>query len=152
MKRNRSILVLGVFPGHCRVLRLLSARRGAGTRSAAQQDTGTGLAEKEFDLSDAELARITELHQAYRPHCVEMCRRIDAKNAELKELLARTSAMTPEVEQKLAEAAQLRLECQEAMPPAFHGRQPDHAPRTGKTLSGLGGGTNLFAGYGMEEK
>jgi len=74
---------------------------------------------KEFDLSDAELARITELHQAYRPHCVEMCRRIDAKNAELKELLARTSAMTPEVEQKLAEAAQLTAGMPESHAPAF---------------------------------
>ena len=58
---------------------------------------------------------VSELHAAYRPHCMEMCRRIVAKNDELKDLLAKSSTVTPEIESKLAEAAQLRLECQKAM-------------------------------------
>jgi predicted metalloendopeptidase len=70
---------------------------------------------KEFRLSDPEFKRIAELHAAYLPHCAEMCRRIDAKNAELKELLSKSSTVTAEIESKLAETAQLRVECQKNM-------------------------------------
>jgi hypothetical protein len=70
---------------------------------------------KEFNLSDAEFKRISQLHSAYRPHCEEMCGRIAAKNAQLKALLAQTNSLTPEIEKTLAEASQLRLECQKAM-------------------------------------
>ncbi len=69
----------------------------------------------EFQLNDAEFKRITELHDAYMPHCMEMCRRIDAKNAELKALLSNTNTLTPDIEMKLNEAAQLRAECQRSM-------------------------------------
>ena len=31
----------------------------------------------EFQLNDAEFKRITELHEAYMPHCTEMCRRLE---------------------------------------------------------------------------
>jgi len=70
---------------------------------------------KEFNLTDREFTRISQLHSAYQPKCEEMCSRISAKNAELKELLAQTNALTPEIESKLAEASQLRLECQRSM-------------------------------------
>src|SRR5690242_1870258 len=70
---------------------------------------------KEFNLSDAEFTRIVGLHDAYQPHCAEMCRRIAAKNAEIKEALAKSNEITPELEQKLAEAAAIRAECQKAM-------------------------------------
>src|SRR5258708_37336713 len=74
-----------------------------------------GWLKTEFHLSDAEFARISELHASYQPHCAEMCRRIDAKNAEIHQLLARANTVTPEVDQKMREAQQLRAECQIAM-------------------------------------
>ena len=70
---------------------------------------------KEFSLSDAEFTRVVELHDAYQPQCAEMCRRIAAKNAEIREALANSSEITPELEKKLAEAAELRAECQKTM-------------------------------------
>jgi len=70
---------------------------------------------KEFNLSDAEFTRIAELHAAYQPCCGEMCQKIAAKNAEVREALAKSGGITPEVEQKLAEAAAIRAECQKAM-------------------------------------
>ena len=45
---------------------------------------------KEFHLSDAEYARISELHAAYLPACRERCNRIAAKDAELRDLLKLT--------------------------------------------------------------
>lgn len=69
----------------------------------------------EFHLGDAEFQRITDLHDGYQPHCKEMCHRIDKKNAELKALLETTNVLTAEIEQKLVESAQLRVECQKQM-------------------------------------
>jgi hypothetical protein len=69
----------------------------------------------EFNLSDAEFKRISDLHEAYLPGCAERCQRIDQANSELKGLLAQVDSVTPEVEKKLAAAAALRLECQKAM-------------------------------------
>lgn len=83
----------------------------------------------EFRLSDAEFARIRQLHDGYMPRCDEMCRRIGAANRELSELLSASSNVTAAVTQKLAEVSALRAECQgnmlrhffevsHAMPPA----------------------------------
>lgn len=69
----------------------------------------------EFNLSATELARISRLHDAYQPHCKEMCRRIDAQNARLKQLLAATNQITSQIEAALAESARLRAECQREM-------------------------------------
>jgi len=70
---------------------------------------------KEFNLSDGELTRVTKLHDAYQPHCKEMCRRIDEHGARLKKLLTGTNTVTPEIEATLAESAKLRAECQRDM-------------------------------------
>jgi hypothetical protein len=69
----------------------------------------------EFELSEAELSRITRLHDAYQPRCAAMCQRIEEQNAKLRELLVSGSAMTTEMEATVAEAARLRGECQREM-------------------------------------
>src|SRR5262245_18665651 len=66
---------------------------------------------REFHLSEAEIARVTKLHEAYQPQCREMCRRIDEQTTKVKNLLAKTNMVTPEIESTLAEAARLRAEC-----------------------------------------
>ena len=70
---------------------------------------------KEFNLSDAEFTRLSKLHDAYQPHCREMCRRIDQQNVKLQTLLTNASAMTPEISAALDESAKLRGECQRNM-------------------------------------
>lgn len=80
-----------------------------------QQTPELAWLKKEFNLSDTELARITKLHDAYQPHCAEMCRRIDEHGARLKTLLMATNAMTPEIEAAVTESAKLRAECQRDM-------------------------------------
>jgi len=42
----------------------------------------------EFKLNDAEFKRVSELHAAYLPQCREMCRKIDAQNQRLCELVS----------------------------------------------------------------
>ena len=42
-------------------------------------------------------ARIRDLHEAYRPTCAEMCRKIAEKNTQIERLLAATNVMTPDL-------------------------------------------------------
>jgi hypothetical protein len=69
----------------------------------------------EFHLADAEMARIRELHNGYRPQCQAFCDRIAARKRELAEALGSGTNLTTAVEQKLAEVAALRAQCQAAM-------------------------------------
>jgi len=70
---------------------------------------------KEFHLNDTEFERVSKLHEEYVPECMERCLRIAAKNAELEALLASTNEMSSEIEKKLEESGQIRVECQKAM-------------------------------------
>jgi len=87
---------------------------------------------EQFHLSDSEFKRISELHDAYLPGCMERCRRIDAVNAELKALLENNNTLTPEIEKKLGEAATLRLECEKAMLKHFLAVSQAMPPEQGK--------------------
>jgi hypothetical protein len=69
----------------------------------------------EFHLSDAEMAGIRKLHEGYLPKCAEMCARIAAKKSELEAALHSTTNAGPVTEQKLAEIAALRAQCQAQM-------------------------------------
>jgi hypothetical protein len=69
----------------------------------------------EFRLSDAEMIRIRQLHDGYLPKCEEFCNRIASKQRELAEVLRTGTDVTTILEQKLAEIATLRAQCQAAM-------------------------------------
>ena len=71
--------------------------------------------QREFRLSPEEFEKMSKLHAGYQPHCKLMCERIDAQNAQLRNLLAGTNVMTPEIEAAVAESAKLRGECQRDM-------------------------------------
>jgi hypothetical protein len=87
---------------------------------------------QEYHISDAQFARITELHNAYQPKCMEMCRRIDEKNSELESLLAATNTVTLEIKRKIAEVADVRRECQAAMLQHFYEVSQAMPPEQGK--------------------
>lgn len=70
---------------------------------------------KEFKLGDAEFERIARLHEGYMPRCAEICRRIAEKNSELQRLIAGTNVDKAAVEQKLRQAGDLRVQCQQNM-------------------------------------
>jgi hypothetical protein len=70
---------------------------------------------KEFDLSDAEFARISRLHEAYLPQCAERCRRIEEQSQRLQALLSQSTNLTPEIQAILVERASIRAECETEM-------------------------------------
>lgn len=86
----------------------------------------------EFHLTDAQLARVMELHNAYAPKCEEMCRSIDAKNAQIQKLLVATNVITPEIKQALAQAAEIRAECETAMLDHFYKVAQTMPPEQGR--------------------
>jgi len=69
----------------------------------------------EFHLSDAEMARIRELHEGYLPKCGEVCMKIAAKKSELDAALGDGTNITAEAQVKLNELAALRAQCQAQM-------------------------------------
>jgi len=70
---------------------------------------------QEFHLDDAEMARIQKLHEGYLPKCAEMCAKIAAKKVELETALNGSTNVNPVAEQKLAELAAFRAQCQAQM-------------------------------------
>jgi hypothetical protein len=69
----------------------------------------------EFHLSDAEMARIRQLHEGYMPQCAEMCAKIAVKKQELEAALGTGTNLTAEAQTKLRELAELRSQCQAHM-------------------------------------
>ena len=132
MKQPLVILTVGLlvaFAGYCGFYVVGSASH----RDVLQSQSPELLwLKKEFNLSDTELKRIAKLHEVYRPHCKEMCRRIDEQNAKLKRQLESANGLTPEVEQFLAEAAQLRSECQRDMLRHFFAVSQIMSPEQGR--------------------
>lgn len=87
---------------------------------------------QEFHLSDLEYQRISRMHDEYLRACAERCRLIDSKNEQLSHLLSQSNALTPEVEQLLNEAGQLRADCQKAMIQHFFEVSRTMPPEQGK--------------------
>lgn len=69
----------------------------------------------EFHLSAAEMSRIRELHEGYRPQCMTMCKLVAEKKQELEAALNNGTNVTAEARQKLSELAALRAQCQAQM-------------------------------------
>jgi nitrate reductase assembly molybdenum cofactor insertion protein NarJ len=88
--------------------------------------------QKEYQLDDAQFARLCEVHDGYLPKCMEMCRMIDEKNAQVEKLLAATNVITPEIREALAEAAEIRAECETAMLEHFYKVAQTMPPEQGK--------------------
>ena len=69
----------------------------------------------EFHLSDAEMARVRQLHEGYMPQCAKMCALIAAKKAEVQAALGNGTNVTIEAQTKLIELGELRARCQAQM-------------------------------------
>ena len=88
--------------------------------------------QEEYHLNNAQLIRECQLQAAYQPKCTEMCRKIDAMNARLQNLIAATNTITPEIKQALAENAQLRASCEQMMLAHFYSVAQAMPPEEGK--------------------
>ena len=86
----------------------------------------------EFHVSDAEMARIRELHEAYLPKCGELCAKIAAKKSELDAALGNGTNITAEARAKMNELAALRAQCQAQMMEHFMAVSQTMPPKEGR--------------------
>ena len=107
---------------------------GTATPRALLRSTQPELAwlKHEFNLSDTEFTRISQLHAGYLPQCKERCRRIDELNDKLSNTLASATQVTPELEKLLSERAQMRAACQAEMLKHFFEVSRTMPPEQGK--------------------
>ena len=132
MKRAWSIVLAGLLVGVLAYGAAYFVCSAPSRHLAASPTPELAWLQKEFQIPDAEFARITKLHEAYSTACAERCRRIDAKNAEIRNLLAATNAVTPQIEAELHEAAMIRAECQQAMLQHFYEVSQTMPPAQGR--------------------
>ena len=69
----------------------------------------------EYHLSDAQFARIQQLHREYAPTCDLMCEKIGKANDKLDELVGANRTVTPEVAAAMKECLAAQADCREAM-------------------------------------
>lgn len=69
----------------------------------------------EFKLTDAQFAKASELHLAYRPTCEDLCMQVMASQDKIKKLVSGGTQVSPELTAALQEQATLHVECQTAL-------------------------------------
>lgn len=74
----------------------------------------------EFKLSDVDYDRISNLHDAYLPGCMERCREIARVRRELFALIQENKTVTQELKAKLEESGHQRAECSAMMLAHFY--------------------------------
>jgi hypothetical protein len=88
--------------------------------------------QEQFHLTDAEFARIRQMHEAYLEGCAQRCAQIDEVNRHLRMLLAGTNTVTAEIERMVSQAAALRAECQVKMLQHFYEVSRTMPPEQGR--------------------
>ena len=129
---NRSlIIVLGALALGAAIF---AGSYSAGRRVCAMATSADDLSwlRTEFHLSDADMARVRQLHEGYKPKCAEMCARIAAKRAEVETALADGTNVTAAAQQKLIELGELRGQCQAQMLQHFMAVSEVMPPKQGR--------------------
>jgi hypothetical protein len=69
----------------------------------------------ELKLTDVQFAKVSELHAAYRPTCVEMCRRIADARGKVEAQAKAGRSVTTELDAAIREHAKAHAQCQQSM-------------------------------------
>jgi hypothetical protein len=120
MRRSLLILLVALLAGAAIASTSYLLARRICVRQLAPSGDDLAWLRDEFHLSKAEMQRIRPLHEGYLPKCRENCARIAAKKQELQAVLDKAKGMTSEAQQKLAEVAILRAQCQANMLAHFY--------------------------------
>jgi hypothetical protein len=115
MKRSPVILLLALLTGVAVFAASFKVAQRVCTKCMANTADDLDWLRQEFQLSDAELARVRALHEGYLPKCAEVCQQIAAKRLQLESALTGTTNLSSDAEQKLTELAALRVKCQTQM-------------------------------------
>lgn len=106
----------------------------------------------EFKLTDAEFARISELHASYLPQCAARCQKIEEQNRKLEQLLRRGPAAAAEVNNVLIERGRMRAECEAEMMQHFLKVSKQMPAAQGKRYLEWVEAQTFLRGQGMEDR
>ena len=152
MKKGPAILVLGILAS----IAAFAAVYYLGTVHSRDlmRETKPELVwlKEQFKLTDAEFARITQLHEAYLPQCRERCMRIKEQDEKLQQLLARSGDVTPEIKTLLVERANTRAECEAEMLKHFLEVSRTMPPQQGQRYLAWVQQQSSLRGQGMEQR
>lgn len=115
MKRSFLLLPLGLLVG---VLSFGAVHwwMTRDTRALAAEPRGELLwLRQEFHLSDEQFSKVAALHEAYRPTCAELCRRIAEQNQRLEQAALSAVEMSPHLASLVSETGRVRDDCRNAM-------------------------------------
>ena len=115
MKKPLVILIVAVIAGFAAFG--ITRKHCAASNDHALLDELPELAwlHKELALTDDQFAKVGELHAAYRPVCVEMCRRIDESRARLEAVALEKRTTDAGLRQAIADYERVRGECKMKM-------------------------------------
>jgi hypothetical protein len=131
MKRLVVILLLAIGLGVGAYLISYSIARSTFCHMPGSDDPANWV-RQEFQLDDAQYARVKQLDDAYYPQCAAMCGRIEQSRGALKSLMMSSPAMTPEIGAALKSDGELRGECRAAMLRHFYEVSQAMPPAEGK--------------------
>ena len=152
MKKGLLILVFGLIAAAAAYGCIYLTCTASARNMARSDKPELAWLKEEFNLSDAEFKRVSELHAAYLPQCAAMCKQIDAQNLRLKNLLAATDQVTPEIETAIAESSRLRSECQRQMLEHFYAVSRTMPPEQGRRYLAWVQDKTFLSDYGMKQQ
>ncbi len=115
MKKGSLILAIALLAGviaFCVVRSQKMARTGGNLLDSMPELTWV---RTDLKLTDTQFAKVSELHAAYRPKCMEMCRRISEAHQKMEAVSRMDRKLTPELEAAIRQHAGIHAECQQAM-------------------------------------
>ncbi len=115
MKKGAVILVFGVLVCTVAFAGLYSFCMASHRELLRGPEPELAWLKREFRLSDADLVRISHIHETCLPECQGRCRIIREQNEKLRQLLVQADTVTPEIKALLTERATTRAECEAAM-------------------------------------
>ncbi len=152
MKKGLFILALGLVLGTAGFTGFYYFGTASCRQMMCEPQPELAWLKKEFKLSDAEFARISELHVAYLPQCAARCQRIEEQNQKLKQLFSQASAVTPEIQNLLNERARMRADCETEMMKHFIAVSKTMPAEQGRRYLDWVEKQTFLRGQGMEER
>lgn len=115
MKRGAIVLLLGLVLGAAGFFGFYYAGTAPSRDLLRGGQPELAWLKEEYHLSDAEYARIVELHAAYLPACAARCQHIEELTARLRQASLQATNVGPEIRGLLAARAAARAECEAEM-------------------------------------
>ena len=115
MKKGAYILAIALLAGVIAFCVMRSHKIAESRGNLLDSMSELAWVRKDLALTDAQFSKVSELHAAYRPKCMAMCRSISEAHEKMEALARKDRKLTPEFDEAIREHAAIHAECQRAM-------------------------------------